>query len=237
VNPTLLIAFALGVRHGTDPDHLTAIDGLTRIRPRASNGVLFALGHGAVVTLLAAGLGHVLAGRLAFIGPWLLILIGTVNLWKVLRPGPSAIAARRPIVAQPFLLGMLLAAGFETASQLSALILADRVNPWIFGGVFSLGMVLVDGFDGYLAASTLNLAASGDLNARLASRFLGILVVVCSFALGGAELLGFELDRVALPLGLILFAMVIGIRVWARTGMGSIGTGVAARLLPRDVRD
>ena len=112
MNPTLLIAFALGVRHGTDPDHLTAIDGLTRIRPRASNGVLFALGHGTIVTLLAAGLGHVIAGRLAFVGPWLLILIGVVNLWKILRPGSSSAAARRPIVAQPFLLGMLLAAGF-----------------------------------------------------------------------------------------------------------------------------
>ena len=28
MNSTLLIAFALGVRHGTDPDHLTAIDGM-----------------------------------------------------------------------------------------------------------------------------------------------------------------------------------------------------------------
>lgn len=39
-------------------------------------------------------------------------------------------------MTQPFLLGMLLAAGFETASQLSALILAGRVNPWLFGAVF-----------------------------------------------------------------------------------------------------
>lgn len=218
MNPTLLVAFALGVRHGTDPDHLTAIDGLTRIRPRASNGVLFALGHGTVVTLLAAGLGHVIAGRLAFVGPWLLILIGVVNLWKIWRPGPSSAVMRRPIVAQPFLLGMLLAAGFETASQLSALILADEVNPWIFGAVFSSGMVLVDGFDGYLAASTLNLAAGGDRSARSASRFLGLLVVVFSFTLGGMELLGFEINRYALPLGLVLFATVVGIRLWARAG-------------------
>jgi nickel/cobalt transporter (NiCoT) family protein len=217
VNSTLLIAFALGVRHGTDPDHLTAIDGLSRIRPRASNGLLFAAGHGSVVTLLAAGVGHVLAGRVAFLGPWMLILIGAVNLWKVCRPAPLSIVVRRPIVAQPFLLGMLLAAGFETASQLSALILADQANPWLFGAAFSGGMVLVDGLDGYLAASTLNLAARGDMNARIACRFLGILVVTFSFGLGGAELVGYEINNYALPLGVMLFAIVIAIRIWARS--------------------
>ena len=73
---------------------------------------------------------------------------------------------QRPIVAQPLLRGMVLAAGFETASQLSALILADQANPWMFGAAFSGGMVLVDGLDGYLAASTLALAARGDTSAR-----------------------------------------------------------------------
>jgi len=219
VNSTLVLAFALGVRHGTDPDHLTAIDGLCRLRPRATNGLLFAIGHGAVVTLLAAGIGHVIAGRLAFLGPWMLILIGGVNLWKVIRPSSSAAATAgaRPIVGQPFLLGMILAAGFETASQLSALILADRTNPWLFGASFSAGMALVDGLDGYLAASTLNLAASGETNARAASRLLGVLVVLFAFGLGGAELMGYEINHMALPLGLGLFAIVIGIRVWART--------------------
>jgi high-affinity nickel-transport protein len=99
VNSTLLIAFALGVRHGTDPDHLTAIDGLSRIRPRASNGLLFAIGHGSVVTLLAAGVGHVLAGRVAFLGPWMLMLVGAINLWKVCWPAPASIVVQRPIVA------------------------------------------------------------------------------------------------------------------------------------------
>ena len=225
MNPTLVLAFALGVRHGTDPDHLTAIDGLSRLRPRATNGLLFAIGHGAVVTLLAAGVGHVIAGRLAFLGPWMLILIGGVNLWKVIRPSSSQAAGARPIVGQPFLLGMILAAGFETASQLSALMLAGRTNPWLFGASFSSGMALVDGLDGYLAASTLNLAARGESNARAASRFLGILVVLFSFGLGGAELIGYEIDQLALPLGMTLFAIVIAIRVWARTT--SVPTPVA----------
>ena len=166
---TLIIGFALGMRHGTDPDHLTAIDGLSRIRPRATNGLLFAMGHGLVVTMLAVGAGKLLADRVAFIGPWLLILIGFINLAKLLQKSPSGVAeekSTRPIVVQPFLLGMLLAAGFESASQLSALFLAGAMNPWLLGSVFTVGMVLVDGFDGYLAASTQYLAAAGAAAAR-----------------------------------------------------------------------
>jgi high-affinity nickel-transport protein len=219
---TLLVGFALGMRHGTDPDHLAAIDGLSRIRPRATNGLFFALGHGLVVTLLAVGVGQVVADRVAFLGPWMLILIGSINLVKLFRklPQPHALGSiPRPIVVQPFLLGMLLAAGFETASQFSMLILAGKTNSWLLGAAFTGGMVLVDGFDGYLAASTQRLATTGERNARNASRSLGVLVVIFSFGLGGAELLGFEWDRFALPLGLALFAIVIVIRVWARSGL------------------
>jgi nickel/cobalt transporter (NiCoT) family protein len=214
---TLLVGFALGMRHGTDPDHLAAIDGLTRMRPRATNGAFFALGHGFVVALLAAGIGHVIAGRFSFIGPWTLILIGAVNLWRLFGSKQQPTAPKRPIVAQPFLLGMLLAAGFETASQLSALILAGQTNAWLLGAVFSAGMLLVDGLDGYLAASTQYRAAVGYPNAKAASRLLGILVIIFSFGLGGAELAGIDLEQFAVPLGLILFATVIGIRIWART--------------------
>src|SRR5437588_7882060 len=104
MNSTLWIALALGLRHGTDPDHLTAIDGLSRVRPRATNGLLFALGHGFLVTLLAAGVGHMVAGRVGFLGPWMLIVIGAVNLRNVLRPAPVGNVAnttKRPLVAQP----------------------------------------------------------------------------------------------------------------------------------------
>jgi high-affinity nickel-transport protein len=220
MNSTLIIGFALGLRHGADPDHLTAIDGLSRIRPRSTNGLYFALGHGLVVTLLAVGIGKALAGRTEFLGPWLLIIIGAVTLWRLLRSSPPQSRIKRPIVAQPFLLGMILAAGFETASQLSALVLAGRTNPLLLGLVFSAGMVVVDGIDGYLAASTQNLASAGLSPARNASRMLGILVVVFSFVLGGGELLGLDLDGIALPLGIGLFVILTGFRIWARSGPG-----------------
>ena len=56
MNAVAVVGLALEMRHGTDPDHLAAIDGLTRIRPRATNGVYFALGHGLVVISLAVGI-------------------------------------------------------------------------------------------------------------------------------------------------------------------------------------
>lgn len=209
----VLLGFALGMRHGADPDHLAAIDGLTRIRPRALNGVYFAVGHGAVVTMLAVGVGRFLDERLAVIGPWALVAIGFVNLWRLLTAAPTRPTARF-VVVQPFLLGMLLALGFETASQLSALLLAGKTNAWVLGAAFTLGMVVVDGVDGYLAASTQRFAADGGVRARTGSRLLGAVVVVFAFGLGAAELLGLDTDAVALPLGFALFGAVLGIRIW-----------------------
>jgi high-affinity nickel-transport protein len=217
MNPLAVMGLALGMRHGVDPDHLAAIDGLSRIRPRATNGIYFALGHVLVVMLLAMGIGHLLASRLAFIGPWSLIVIGLVNLWKLFRRAPASPIKASPVIVQPFLLGMLLAAEFETASQLSALILAGQGTAWLLGSAFSFGVVLVDGLDGYFAASTQRLAAIGQTKAKAASRILGIIVVIFAFGLGGAELFGTELASIELPLGLSLFAIVIGIRIWARS--------------------
>jgi len=213
-----VMGLALGMRHGTDPDHLAAIDGLTRIRPRTTNGIYFALGHALVVMVLAMGIGHFLASRLAFAGPWSLIVIGLVNLWRLLRGAAAPRIRSRPIVVQPLLLGMLLAAGFETASQLSALILAGQGSAWVLGVAFSFGMVLVDGLDGL--SRGLDAASSGhwsNTRAKAASRALGFIVVIFAFGLGGAELFGIELTSVALPLGLSLFVIVIGLRIWARS--------------------
>lgn len=212
----LTLAFALGLRHGVDPDHLAAIDGLSRLRPSRWNGVIFAIGHGLLVTLLAVGIGGLVARSLGPYAPWLLILLGAINLWRLRKPishrhrGLSRIARTSPL-----LLGILFGAGFETASQLSALVLAADINPWLLGLMFSAGMMLVDGMDGYLASRTQSRAIAGGRRALRASRALGIFVVVFSFGLGSAELMKLDVDRFAVPLGCILFAYLIALRVWS----------------------
>ena len=58
--PILGLALALGLSHGADPDHLTAIDGLIRAfaerHPTLSRwiGALFPLGHSCSVLTIAA---------------------------------------------------------------------------------------------------------------------------------------------------------------------------------------
>ena len=215
----LILAGALGLRHGVDPDHLAAIDGLSRMRPSRWNGVLFALGHGALVTLLAVGVGGLLSRLLEPYAPWLLISLGVLNLWRLKRP----VAHRHTALSKlrstsPLIIGVIFGAGCETASQLSALVLSAKMNPWILGCAFSAGMVLVDGTDGYLASRTQNKAASGSRRALRASQILGVFVVAFSFTLGGAELLRFEVDRFALPLGCLLFAGLVGLRIWSARG-------------------
>jgi nickel/cobalt transporter (NiCoT) family protein len=111
---------------------------------------------------------------------------------------------------------MVLALGFETASQLSALLLAGRTNAWVLGTAFSLGMVLVDGADGFFAASMQRAAGAGGARAALGSRLLGVIVVVFAFGLGGAGLLGLDAEAIALPLGVALFCAVLSIRIWVR---------------------
>jgi high-affinity nickel-transport protein len=114
--------------------------------------------------------------------------------------------------------GVLFGMGFETASQLSAILLAGQLNPWALGLFFTLGMMLVDGTDGILVARTQQLARAGYTRSVQSSRALGLLVVIVSFTLAGAEFGRVDLDRVALPLGLILFASVVCLRL--RSGGG-----------------
>lgn len=219
-HPALLIlAVALGLRHGVDPDHLAAIDALSRLRPSRWNGVYFALGHGTIVTLLAVGVGGLLAHSIGPYAPWFLILLGTVNLFR-LRASAKHHHRKLPGFAKtsPLLLGVLFGAGFETASQISALVLAADINPWTLGGFFSLGMIIVDGVDGYIASQTQRQAIAGGDRAQRASRALGIFVVLSSFSLGAAELLKVDVDRIALPLGCLLFVNLLAIRIWSLRG-------------------
>jgi high-affinity nickel-transport protein len=137
--------FALGLRHGADPDHLAAIDNLTRNsferKPWLSRfcGSLFAGGHSVMVLSIAALVG-ILGTHLGRYGPaietagtWIsivvLVAIALLNL-RQLRGGDGRLAgvktrflprvlreATSPWVALP--VGVLFGFGFETSSQVA----------------------------------------------------------------------------------------------------------------------
>jgi high-affinity nickel-transport protein len=206
------VVFLLGMRHGFDADHLATIDGLTRVGRRAGAaharyaGVLFSLGHGAIVVAIAVGVGAVAArgpipGWLESSGAWIsigfLTLLGVVNLRAVLHAGPDEVVApvglrsrwfgarvhgHRPWVVVA--IGALFALSFDTVSQ--ALLFA--VTGARFGGVrdafalgvaFLAGMLLTDGCNGLFIARLIERC---DLQARVASRVMGL-------AVGGTSLL------------------------------------------------
>jgi len=139
--------FALGLRHGADPDHLAAIDNMTRNsvqrRPFLSRfiGTLFAGGHGIMVLSIAALVGY-LGGRFAshaqsienagtVISILVLLLIAMLNLRQLTLGVTDRVAgvktrmiprflrnATSPWVAIP--VGLLFGFGFETSSQIAA---------------------------------------------------------------------------------------------------------------------
>ncbi|ADV65864.1 nickel transporter [Deinococcus maricopensis] len=210
----LPLVFALGLRHGLDADHLAVIDGFARLRPSPWNGVLFALGHGGVVTLLAVGV-HQLIGHLDLsrLSPYLFLGLAAVNLWRLLKPGPHTHATTaRWVTLGPFTLGVLLAIGFETVTQLSALALAQHTTPLWLGLAFTLGMMFTDGVNGLLAS---RLQSTHGPRAHRASRLMGWLVVLVSASFGAADLAGLDVGAVATPLGAAAFAALIGLRIWS----------------------
>ncbi|RTH28220.1 nickel permease [Thermus scotoductus] len=211
-----VLAVALGMRHGVDPDHLAAVDGLSRVRPSPFNGVLFAIGHGGLVTLLAFPAASLLKGldlEAFHLPAFLLLLVAALNLYRLLKPAPAFSPRGLPLL-NPLLLGVLFGLGFETASQLSALALSAELSPLRLGVLFTLGMLLVDGVDGLLASRLQNLARDSE-RARQASRFLGWAVVAVAFLLAAAELSALDLDAFALPLGLGLFGLLVSLRLYA----------------------
>lgn len=140
----LVLLFALGLRHGLDPDHIAIVDSITYGRSvqgrRAwSTGAMFAAGHCAAVTAMAITM-QALQREWVPSAPWdtllawlpvlLLSLTGTASLRALLRPGQYRLAGvgasllamlcatGRPMAA--FDVGILFALVFNTASQIAA---------------------------------------------------------------------------------------------------------------------
>lgn len=212
--PILVLVFALGLRHGLDADHLAAIDGFARFRPSRWNGILFALGHGGVVTALAAGVyGFLGKIDLNWLFPWLFLAVAAANLFRLLRPRHHRHGAwnRSWVALGPLTMGILLAVSFETVTQLSALALAQHTGPLLLGAAFTLGMMITDGIDGLLAA---RVQQSRGARAAIASRAMGWIVVVVSTGFAATHFAGLDAGTLPLVLGIMLFVALLGLRIW-----------------------
>jgi nickel/cobalt transporter (NiCoT) family protein len=174
------LVFLLGLRHGFDPDHLVAIDGLTRSNRSKWNGLFFSLGHGLVVTLV--GLVVAIAATEWQAPAWLrelgtcisicvLVLLGVANLVMLFRiPGDRPVplagirsrwfAAQLERTSHPVFIasiGAAFALSFDTISHaLTFSLTGAAMAGWQFatllGLVFTLGMVVVDALNGLWVA-------------------------------------------------------------------------------------
>jgi high-affinity nickel-transport protein len=211
----VLVVFILGLKHGMDPDHLATIDGLARFnaqnRPQLSrwSGFLFSLGHGMVVTLVAAVVA--LTARnwsaphwLEHLGAWISILfllaLGCVNLREVLRSGPGQVVravglkgrflkrfteTNHPVVIAS--VGAAFALSFDTVSQAALFSLtASSLAGWLFslglGVLFMVGMMVTDGINGLFVARLLR---RSNQRALIASRVMGLSIAFLSLAIAG----------------------------------------------------
>ncbi len=186
-----LIAYAYGLRHGIDADHIAAIDNVTRSlmqrgRRPAAAGLCFSLGHAGVVAALSAAVAatagslHGLAalkgmgdGLGTGISAGFLLAIAAANLMLLVhRRGSSP---RRRLFGmighswQMLPLGMLFGLGFDTATEIgllgiSAIQGAHGLSPWtimLFPILFAAGMALVDTLDSALMLGAYGWAGGG----------------------------------------------------------------------------
>jgi high-affinity nickel-transport protein len=215
------LMLVLGMKHGFDADHLATIDGLTRFNARSNPrlarfcGVLFSLGHGAVVISIAL-IVSTLAQQwkipewLEVFGAWVsitfLAALGLANLIAVLRCDPtqmvqpvgfkSRFLGRLARVTSPglvALVGALFALSFDTISQATLFALtATQFGGWqyalVLGLLFMLGMLVTDGINGFWIS---RLICRADQIALIASRVMGLVVAGVSLlvaAFGVAKL-------------------------------------------------
>lgn len=233
------LVFALGLRHGLDPDHLVAIDGLTRSSRSRWTGFFFSLGHGIVVTLVGVVLA--LAATDWQPPPWvedfgaavsiaILVALGAANLAMSLRAprgervGLVAIRGRwlverlggasHPLVVAA--IGAAFAVSFDTLSH-ALLFSASGATAagWVvaagLGLVFTAGMVLTDALNGWWVARMIG---SSDARGARASRVMSMTVALLCFAIAAMALAKVELPSF---IGIATLAIVAGAWLIARS--------------------
>lgn len=219
------LVFVLGLKHGLDPDHLVAIDGLTRsssdTKKRRWTGLFFSLGHGIVVTLVGVGLALAAAdwqppswledvGAAVSIG--ILVALGVANLAMSLRTPAGArvetVAVRgrwlvdrlggasHPIVVAA--IGAAFAVSFDTLSH-ALLFSASGATAagWLVAAV--LGLVFTAGMvltDALNGWWVARMIGSSDARAARASRIMSVTVAVLCFAIAAVGIAKLSLPAV-----------------------------------------
>ncbi len=214
----LALFFALGLRHGLEPDHIAAIDGMTlrAIDRREAHapwvGALFALGHACVVAVLALAVGLLATSidsppawvhRLNLLPVLLLALLGVWNLRALLadteyRPDslrmklmPSALRERTDAGAV-LLIGVLFAMVIDTVAHVTAWS-AFATSRGGAAGAMLAGLLFSAGMLATSAADSqlvchLLRDEHDAARARRMRRGIGWFVVVLSFAVAGQGL-------------------------------------------------
>lgn len=236
----LATVFLLGAQHGLDPDHLAAVDGLTRCnsesRPRLArwSGLLFALGHGLIVTAAAALFAAAARALdapawLEDVGAWIsiaiLCLLAALNLRAALRAcSEDTHSLQRPLVARllhanhpltVLAVGALFAVSFDTVSQAAMFSLsAQALSGWpvaaAAGLCFTAGMLASDTVNGLWISRLL---ARAGARAPVAARFMALAVACSSLAVAAFGIARYFSSSVAsfghgreLAFGIILIA-------------------------------
>ncbi|TFD54754.1 HoxN/HupN/NixA family nickel/cobalt transporter [Cryobacterium frigoriphilum] len=256
-----LTAYALGLRHAFDADHIAAIDNTTRKlmndgRRPLSVGFWFSLGHSTIVFvlcgLLAAGIRG-LAGQvqsdssalqsiLGLVGTTVsgafLYLIGIINLvillsivrvFRRMRRGDFDEAAldeqlanrgfinrffarATRVVTRPwqmYPIGLLFGLGFDTATEVSLLILAGGAAafalPWYailtLPILFAAGMSLLDSLDGIFMNYAYGWAFTTPVRKVYYNLVITALSVAVALVIGSIELLSVLVDRAGIVSG------------------------------------
>lgn len=181
--PTMLV---LGMRHGLDVDHITAIDNLVRLHNATKKsrlvGAGFSSGH--MISVLAEMIFIIYVvgsltstGNLQFwggvTGAVALGTIGGVNIYAIKKWGKSgsAILATKILkrtgmlgpVGSALVTGLVFGLGFDTATQISAITLSAVASATtgiqtalILSGFFALGMIPIDTLDSVLLRSAFS---------------------------------------------------------------------------------
>ncbi|WP_158796525.1 NAD+ synthetase [Pedobacter sp. L105] len=207
-----IILLVLGLRHGLDPDHITVIDGYTyRLHEKKSLwsrwvGTLFALGHGAMVIVIALSLS-ILKSKfnmpvwLDILVEWLplvmLLMIGISNFISLTQKKQVKVTSFRKMLLpkyfnthlNPFtviLTGIIFGFIFDTSSQIAAFGYAvsasNQLMYAVLGGVvFSVGLIMTGTCDSFLLSKLLK---TFDQKKIQTHRFkLNVLITIMCFAL------------------------------------------------------